>query len=337
MLPCILSLSLIALPLQFAFFAPRPVSGLLSSRKQFAEKRLHIVSITGQGEFEQFSIVAQNSWGKYLSASDNYTNVCDENCGNVTAEGHRLTNVLAMPDTACPHGVCDLGGIQKAQLKFVWGFIHEYKQKLSEGGPMPKWWFIKDDDTYVQVDRLMALAAKYDPNDRVFLANVDRGGCVKKVWGVNMYVNGGGGWLASAAMAEAMVMEYGDEWWKIQQESTDANECYWYDQEMGRILDKVENAKIVDMGSKFYGVGAASKAVCPHVKDLITLQMKKQWQTITNDAIEMTQLSENCFEPSSSKIDQTPKLFDTDLRNSLGLATCRICVTEDDTEHEDEM
>lgn len=297
---------LISLPLQFAFFAPRSVSGVLSPpREQLASvasfiakgggaKRLHIISVTGLGKCEQLAIVAQSSWGKRLANSDNYTNVCDDGCGDITVGGHRLTHVLPMPNTVCSNGSCS--GKIKAQLKFVWGFIHEYKRIRSEGGQMPMWWFVKDDDTYVHVDRLMALAAKYNPDDRVFIGKTETADiCCAMKYGAPFFVEGGAGWLASAAMAEALVMELGDEWLKRQQDAVEKHVCPWYDQQMGFILPKVAHGTIVKMSlAQFWGSGHHDP-VCPPYPDLITLQMKKQWEDITDDANEMTQLTENCF------------------------------------------
>jgi len=253
------------------------------------DRRLHIVSVTGLGKYENLSIIAQQFWGQRLGATDNYTNVCDVGCGDTAFQGRRLEHILPMPDSAFPSGRCtqkgkNCTGYQRAQFKFIWGFIHEYKQLASQGVPMPRWWFIKDDDTFVNIDRLMAFAANYDPNRRVLLAGLGKGTYNFSNW----TVNGGNGWLASAAMAKELVLEHGDQWLKWQ-ESCDCE----YDQGMAVILDQVHGAEIVDMnkGPRLWG----GLDRCPN-RALITLHMSRQWKGVTEDPYEMAKLSDLCFD-----------------------------------------
>jgi hypothetical protein len=256
------------------------------------DRRLHVVSVTGLGKYENLSIIAQESWGKRLGATDNFTNICDVGCGDTAFQGRRLEHILPMPDSAFPSGRCTLNGkscdgYQRAQFKFVWGFIHEYKQLASRGVPMPRWWFIKDDDTFVNIDRLMAFAANYDPNRPVLLSNISPFSAYSLS---NWAMNGGSGWLASAAMAKELVLEHGDQWLKWQE----AHDCE-YDQGMPLIVDRVSDAEIVDMTGWFVSPRHGKHlAACPN-RSLISLHMSQQWKGVAEDPYEMVRLSDLCF------------------------------------------
>jgi hypothetical protein len=210
-----------------------------------------------------------------------------------------------MPDTVFADGRCttlfgdSCYGRVRSQMKFPWGFIHEYRRLALEGASMPRWWLVKDDDTFVDIDRLMALAARYDPTKRILLANVNSFN-----WGPwsNWSVNGGAGWLASAAMAEQMAVEYGDEWLKwqetlIRRMSCRMSCCGCYDMAMTAIVDKVDNAVIVNMNKYFIAASAHGKDApvpCPN-SDYATLHMAKQWKGVTDDPQNMTRLSDGCL------------------------------------------
>jgi hypothetical protein len=253
--------------------------------------------------------VAQTEWGKGLGPNDNYTNVCDIDCGQNSVNGRKLDHLLPMTaSSAYPSGdcknvstgeVCD--GWVLAQMKFVWGFIYTYKQMASEGGPMPLWWFIKDDDTYVNITRLMAKAAKYDPKKRVLLAALLPSDMLPGPFN-SLSIKGGDGWLVSAAMAQELVLTHGDEWISLQASLYD-----WpYDMVIGRIFEQVDDAEIVDMDNNGFADSMEHLAMgwppqdCPN-QTLITMHMKG-WVQEFSDASKATWLASACLAERPSNI-----------------------------------
>jgi hypothetical protein len=273
--------------------------GVMGSALRVTQRRLHIISVTTLGDFERLSVVAEQSWKQHLGENDGYTNICDPGCGNIFVNGSSLGNPLPLLDSdfaGSPPSGRD-SGYWRATYKFVWGFVHEYRRIASQGGPMPKWWFVKDDDTYVHIDRLMSFAADYDPNKRVLIGSLGNGGCAEQA-GFNYSawnLNGGGGWLASAALAEALVVTHGDEWMRWQEHRIREG-CAFYDNAIAYILDKIEGKQVVH-SDQFWGVGRHDP-VCPEVNGLISLHMKKQWFKATTSPHEMVRLTENCFNDS---------------------------------------
>lgn len=275
---------------------PTNVTSLIDLQTEIAtqeRQRLHIISITGKGHYAMFSIIVQSSWEQLLGISDNYTNVCDDDCDNIMVEGKKLTHVLPMPDLGHPECI----GSGRAQMKFVWGLIFEFKRIASNGGPMPNWWFVKDDDTYVHIDRLMDYAAKYNPQNRVLIANIGWSAeC--NTWSY-WDINGGAGWLVSAALAEALVVEHGDQWFEFQANLLRNDSCYWYDQALPFIVDQVHDVIRVDAKDLFDPGFENMSPECPRGANLISLQVKKRWYKFTYNPYEMIQLTEKCFGISS--------------------------------------
>jgi len=131
---------------------------------------------------------------------------------------------LPMTEDAFPSGHClynATAGIEVprgyacSQMKFPWGLVYEYRSRQERGDAMPYWWYIKDDDTYIHADRLMALVDDYNPEvERVAMGMFDTTG----MFAGDGHFYGGLGWLISAAAADVLVMERGNEWLRLQED-----------------------------------------------------------------------------------------------------------------------
>jgi hypothetical protein len=238
-----------------------------------------------------------------LGATDSYTNVCDIDCGNITFNGLRLEHILPATREYFPPGhrltpTQNISDYKFSQFKFVWGFIHEYKRIASQGGPMPMWWFIKDDDTYVHIDRLMAFAATLDSSEPVVAGlGVERKETRSKP--KVPHLAGGAGWLASAAMAHAMVVEHGDQW--LNEQADALRGCGTSGQYdlllLHNAILRVEGATIVN-SVHFQSDAVDNVPACPRDPNLISLQIAHKWEAVTSDPYEASKLTETCFIPS---------------------------------------
>jgi len=134
---------------------------------------------------------AQDTWMHDIPVPDRAVHVCDSSC----AHEKRLQSVVVMPDNLfadCP----SCNGYKKAQLKFYFGLVYMYKKLANEGAAnMPKWWIIKDDDTYIDQTNLKMELEKHDPSKPVLLAALS---------GVCPGICGGGGAALSWKLAEKL-------------------------------------------------------------------------------------------------------------------------------------
>merc|ERR1712110_1153873 len=81
-----------------------------------------------------------------------------------------LKNVIELPDSPSgKHWVsqCQIhgepcNGYRIAQIKFIYGIVHEVRRLNATGGAGPMWWMIQDDDTYVHVPYLMRAIDGFD-------------------------------------------------------------------------------------------------------------------------------------------------------------------------------
>lgn len=280
--------------------------------------RLHIISVTGHGKYEKRSIIVQRFWERRLGKNDAYTNVCDVDCGKVVVDGHRLKNILPMQDTVFVSARPIPTGYKRAQFKFVWGLIHEYRRISSEGGTLPRWWFVKDDDVIVHIDRLISLAARYDPNKRVFVGRMmPRNDTMKLPCnGYEWFVQATSGWLVSAAMAKALVEDHGDQWLELQEKAIKNGTCTFYDQWLPMILDQVGDSERVNLPTHIqslinlnFSIDRAGHPHCAPDADLVSTttvfceMCEDEWdnlqrlpESVRHDQKAFTDLIDSCFD-----------------------------------------
>eukprot|EP00421_Protoceratium_reticulatum_P046089 CAMPEP_0168441834 /NCGR_PEP_ID=MMETSP0228-20121227/43697_1 /TAXON_ID=133427 /ORGANISM="Protoceratium reticulatum, Strain CCCM 535 (=CCMP 1889)" /LENGTH=215 /DNA_ID=CAMNT_0008456177 /DNA_START=1 /DNA_END=645 /DNA_ORIENTATION=- len=166
-----------------------------------------------------------------MGERDNLTFVCEAGCRN-DANAGVLGKVIEMPDSVFPGGRCTVrtgencSAYEVSQMKFVYGFLHEVRRQLKEGEAMPQWWMIKDDDTYVDVDRLARGLEGFE-RKHTDLVSIVR--CAKTAatrlagtgWPAmgpgspgdpEFWAAGGSGVLLSAALAETLATDYANQW-----------------------------------------------------------------------------------------------------------------------------
>eukprot|EP00415_Alexandrium_ostenfeldii_P000763 UN0763 len=109
-------------------------------------------------------------------------------------------------------------------MKFVFGLVHEVRRIKASGYPMPRWWLVKDDDTYVHVPNLMRALNTTRDGKPLWQHPISFGrrgpGCPG--------ICGGAGWLLSGPFAEQLVERYGDRYLEFSSERI-ANHWGHYD------------------------------------------------------------------------------------------------------------
>eukprot|EP00747_Dinoflagellata_sp_TGD_P044592 gnl/TRDRNA2_/TRDRNA2_143359_c0_seq1.p1 gnl/TRDRNA2_/TRDRNA2_143359_c0~~gnl/TRDRNA2_/TRDRNA2_143359_c0_seq1.p1 ORF type:complete len:166 (+),score=33.25 gnl/TRDRNA2_/TRDRNA2_143359_c0_seq1:149-646(+) len=99
---------------------------------------------------------------------------------------------------------------------------------------MPKWWLLKDTDTYVNMPRLAAAAADYDPEKPAMLAHMCGSAC------------GGGGLLFSRSLVEKLVGEFGDRMVEFMKQEI-IREAFYWDGHSPQFVGWVPGAKTLDV------------------------------------------------------------------------------------------
>mmetsp|Transcript_77212 Transcript_77212/g.226450 ORF Transcript_77212/g.226450 Transcript_77212/m.226450 type:complete len:384 (+) Transcript_77212:85-1236(+) len=167
---------------------------------------LYIVIVTGIST-KDVAARMQQSMVRRLRPQDRYVHICETGCAALT--NGSLHNVVEMDKSVFPGGRCwlqgeECDGYQEAQMKFVFGLVHQMRELKNSGAEMPGWWLIKDDDTYVHVPNLMKSITHYRPTELVSFGDATCFG-----------VCGGAGWLLSNALAERLALNHGDRWMKM--------------------------------------------------------------------------------------------------------------------------
>merc|ERR1711924_582095 len=124
---------------------------------------------------------------------------------------------------------------KRSQVKHPWALVTTVNELKAQGTPMPEWFFLKDEDVYVDVPNLELLVAKHDPTKLIFLAYI---ACPS--------VCGGGGLLFSGALAEKLVVERGGKWLKFMKGKIEREDSYWVDFNIPTVLQWVSGVKIVN-------------------------------------------------------------------------------------------
>lgn len=162
------------------------------------------ITPTWSGKLGRAAFV-QNSWTKFLGPHDWALNVVDPNC----QKNDTLKSVIILPDELlenCRHLIHDkminCNGYHKANVKHIFGVVHMARQLQKKNERVwPKWWVMKDDDTYISVHNLKTDLAARDPSKPVILASVNGNGFF-----------GGAGAALSWQLVEKVALNHGSDW-----------------------------------------------------------------------------------------------------------------------------
>lgn len=183
---------------------------VLLSRKP---TRLVVVTATDVDRMDETRTVT-DSIKRRASSADRFLHVCAEAGAQQLRQA--LENVVEVPDepvrgyqlSKCRRGAGEPCGQHfESQIKLLYGFVFEFRRRQRDREEMPRWWLVKDSDTYVHVPNLMANL------------DTERGG--KPLWTQEVSfshllpscpagVCGGAGWLISAPLAQKLVAKVGD-------------------------------------------------------------------------------------------------------------------------------
>lgn len=185
--------------------------------------RLYITTVTGTN-FTWRAQMLQRAILPSLGPRDVFSHTCEDSC--VYSDHGLVGNMVVIPEMpdgilnlkigvikcAHAHGYC--GPSHVAQAKFPFGIIHEVRRMKASGNPMPQWWMVRDDDTYVHVEHLMGAIEAYGENRQLPKPLHEQLICFTPPCGLG--ICGGGGWVLSAAFAEMLVGQIGDKWMQFQ-------------------------------------------------------------------------------------------------------------------------
>eukprot|EP00747_Dinoflagellata_sp_TGD_P150855 gnl/TRDRNA2_/TRDRNA2_177155_c1_seq4.p1 gnl/TRDRNA2_/TRDRNA2_177155_c1~~gnl/TRDRNA2_/TRDRNA2_177155_c1_seq4.p1 ORF type:complete len:796 (-),score=86.48 gnl/TRDRNA2_/TRDRNA2_177155_c1_seq4:243-2630(-) len=178
------------------------VATLLSSLAPHVSPRLYVISVTGEPQVER-AVLMQPILERSLGPEDEVFHICGPRCEKLAAG--KLRNLVVMPDSAFPGGKChhlngeECSGYKRASLKYPYALVHLVRELKRLGRPLPKWWLLKDTDTYVgSVPLVVKSVEGYDPSLPVMFAQMAGS------------PQGGGGLLFSSALAEELAMVFGD-------------------------------------------------------------------------------------------------------------------------------
>eukprot|EP00415_Alexandrium_ostenfeldii_P004897 UN4897 len=132
-------------------------------------------------------------------------------------------------------------GYEIASFKYVYGLVSEVRRLLRAGvSPMPQYWLVKDDDTFVHVPNLMRAiernAGRTPPAPREQLISfAAKGGC---------NICGGAGWVFSGALAIELATTYGDRFLRFQIEQMEQGN-FQYDMHVPKVIDWVKGSQLI--------------------------------------------------------------------------------------------
>lgn len=254
------------------------ISWALRLRDSPAAWRLHIISVTGAPNYEM-ALKMEQAWSKFLGPSDTYTDVLDP--GGTKA--HRWHAAFEMDDSPFLAGKCIqwngscCDGYHRAQMKFVFGLVHEVRHFKALGGPMPKWWLLKDDDTFVHADKLMTSIASrvkaIDPmRDLIGFAELasQEEWCdvINSTHRPHCYVKGGSGLLLSNALAEKLALEHGDQWILLMARYISDEELVFWDFDLPEVISWIAGAEIFHNSAMDWHQARCQEAVTVHMRDM---------------------------------------------------------------------
>jgi len=128
-------------------------------------------------------------------------------------------------------------GYEIASFKYVYGLVSEVRRLLKAGvSPMPEYWFVSDDDTFVHIPNLLSAIrnSSFSPLEKR-VSWAAKGGC---------NICGGAGWVLSGALAVELATTYGDRFMKLQISKIE-NGSFHYDLQVPVAVNWVPQASLV--------------------------------------------------------------------------------------------
>lgn len=214
-----------------------------------------MVSVTSDTNILAKAPFAEKLIMKRAGPRDRMSYVCMSKCAAIGRSMSRnmveLPGVLKMRDMPNGTYVVDrcwrwpknrpCSNYEIASFKYVWGFVHEVKRFLEAGlSQMPRYWMIRDDDTYVNIPHMMEAIARHGggpPFDPFVerMAWVSSGPC---------FVCGGAGMVLTGALAVELATAYGDRWLLDQRDGIERKSFYW-DTHMPKVIGWIKGAKLI--------------------------------------------------------------------------------------------
>lgn len=139
-----------------------------------------------------------------------------------------------------------------SSIKFVYGIIHEALRLDAAGRTQPRWWLIKDDDTFVHVPNFLLAMAEGSQNDREW------GTPGAPLWeqpiaaaslmpGCGGTPCGGGGFVLSGALGLELAKQHGARWLGMQMMAMPRRQFYFYDRHVQEVVSWAKGARFKDM------------------------------------------------------------------------------------------
>uniref|UniRef100_A0A7S4QRF9 Uncharacterized protein n=1 Tax=Alexandrium monilatum TaxID=311494 RepID=A0A7S4QRF9_9DINO len=187
---------------------------VLPNGTQLPRPRLYMIAITSQKSIHMAEEL-ERSMRRRMDPTDRLVHVCGRTAAPTARK--KLVDVLQMPDMVTDslkviRECGDKGGAawvclhRMGAMKFVFGLVHEVRRLKASGYPMPLWWIVKDDDTYVHIPNLMRALNQWKGGKPLWQQPASFGrrgpGCPG--------VCGGAGWILSGPLAEELVEKHGD-------------------------------------------------------------------------------------------------------------------------------
>lgn len=218
--------------------------------------RLYIIAVTGKMNWKRKAMKVEQLIMKRAGPQDRIAYVCRHECA---AMGRRqLRHMIELPDVIdvanmsngqysvakCwrKHERKPCGGYHISSFKYVWGLVQEVRRFLKAGvSPMPEYWLVKDDDTYVHIPNLME-AIKRSSGDEPMNPLVQRVSWAAK-GGCN--ICGGAGWVLSGALAIELATKYGDRYMRFQIDKMENGVDFQYDLHVPTAVNWVAQSKLI--------------------------------------------------------------------------------------------
>ncbi|CAK0794115.1 unnamed protein product [Prorocentrum cordatum] len=185
---------------------------------------LYILTSTGEGMLEKAGIMLAAIRKRVGSAAVEHAFVCERECAS--SADSSLGSFVELPDVLWNPPTCKRIHNDSGQpcsryaissIKFVYGIIHEALRLDAAGRAQPRWWLIKDDDTFVHVPNFLLAVAEGSRNDREW------GTPGTPIWeqliaaaslmpGCGGTPCGGGGFVLSGALGLELAKRWGARW-----------------------------------------------------------------------------------------------------------------------------
>lgn len=171
--------------------------------------RVAMVTNTRNSEYGlRFAKEVDDSIRKRMGSDDRIFHVIEADWASRAS--NILENVVPFPPVLLGVNLTDAPtrplGYRRAQVKFYYGLVGAWRQLKGQGAAMPKWWLIRDDDTYVHLPNLMKNIDVMEDGVPLWTKEVAFG----NKWGGCLDICGGSGFLLSGALVDDLVPNHGD-------------------------------------------------------------------------------------------------------------------------------